>query len=532
MAGYPGLTLSEDGSRLLASFVPAPERPVLDAQSLRAEIVNAGYADWFLLDAALASLLLACQQGKECRDLVIGERRDASFALTIAADAANVWLDVTPAHGGKRIDPDAVFLALGSAGVTFGIDAAAVAAACAANASGRFEVAKAVPSVDGEDGGFELLVSDARNRSPQVNDKGLIDFRDLGDIPTVTADQPLMRRRPPTRGKPGCDVRGGVILARDGASVAFAAPLEGAYVDPADPDLLRATHSGQPVCSENGVSVENVLRVRNVNMATGNIGFDGTVVVEGEVLPGMKVNATGDIIVGSVVDGAVLKAGGDIQIGGGAIAKASIRAEGAVTVRFVESAEVYAGTTLAVEDSALQADLQANNQILIGVKNPRGKLSGGTARAMLLIQAPVFGVATGGVTQLTLGVNPVLDAAYKALLQAIETRKEEEDKLDKLAKHLVKQGDKSGMLERVNASRQAVIQAWGKLLPEREALEKQLAQIADAEVLIGVEVAGAVDLIVGKKQLRLRRSLPAGKLSLQGDQFIFTDPDGGETPFV
>lgn len=120
-----------------------------------------------------------------------------------------------------------VFLALGSAGVTFGIDAAAVAAACAANASGRFEVAMAVPSVDGEDGGFELLVSDARNRSPQVNDKGLIDFRDLGDIPTVTADQPLKWRRPPTRGKPGCDVRGGVILARDGASVGLRRPARG-----------------------------------------------------------------------------------------------------------------------------------------------------------------------------------------------------------------------------------------------------------------------------------------------------------------
>ncbi|SDH40670.1 DUF342 domain-containing protein [Propionivibrio dicarboxylicus] len=532
MAGYPGLTLSEDGSRLIASVVPVAERPALDADALRALILGAGYADWFLLDAALVSLLLACQQGRECRDLAIGERRDGSFTLEVAPDATHVWLKIEPACGGKRIDSDEVFIALGAAGVTFGIDAPAITAACAANLAGRFEVARAVPAIDGEDGSFELLVSDARNRSPQVNDKGLIDFRDLGDIPTVTADQPLMRRRPPTRGKPGCNVRGGAILARDGASVAFADHLEGAYVDPADPDLLRATYSGQPVCGEKGVSVENVLRVRNVNMATGNIGFDGTVVVEGEVLPGMKVNATGDIIVASVVDGAMLNAGGDISIGGGAIAKANIRAGGAVTVRFVESAEIYAGTTLAVEDSALQADLQANNQILVGVKNPRGKLSGGSARAMLLIQAPVLGAATGGVTQLVLGVNPVLDAEYKALLQSIETRKEEEDKLDKLAKHLVKQGDKSGMLERVNASRQSVIQAWGKLLPEREALEKQLAQIADAQVQIGVEVAGAVDLGFGKKQLRLRRSLPAGTVSLQGDQFIFTDPGGTETPLV
>ena len=36
-------------------------------------------------------------------------------------------------------------------------------------------------------------------------------------------------------------------------------------------------------------------------MATGNIAFDGTVNIEGEVLPGMKVHASGDIVVTGVV---------------------------------------------------------------------------------------------------------------------------------------------------------------------------------------------------------------------------------------
>ena len=134
----------------------------------------------------------------------------------------------------------------------------------------------------------------------------------------------------------------------------------------------------------------------------------------------------------------------------------------------------------------------------------------------------MLGSATGGVTQLLLGVNPVLDAAYRDLLQEIEKRKEEEDKLDKLVKHLAKQGDKSGMLERANASRQLAIQAWGKLLPEREALEKQLERIAEAQVVVGDEVAGAVDINFGKKVLRLRKNLPAGVLAQLDDQIVFT----------
>ncbi len=522
MTGCSGLDLLQEEGRLLATVRSVVGCPPMDMAGLRDLIAQSGYAGWALFEEALDIVLLACNEGRACERLAIGEQRDGKFSLEVADDAMQVWLDLSPACGGKPVSPDDVFVAFAVAGVIFGVDHEAINAACAANVAARVVVAKAVPAVDGEDARFELLVSDARDRSPQVNEKGLIDFRDLGDIPTVAAEQPLMRRIPATPGKAGCNVRGEEIPAQPGYNAGFSEHLLGAYVDKDDHNLLRAVFSGQPVCSMNGVNVENVLRLRNVNLATGNIGFDGTVHIEGEVLPGMKVNATGDIVVGGVVDGAILVAGGDIRIGGGAIAKASVRAEGAVTVRFVENAQIYAGTTLAIEDSALQSDLQANNQILVGLKNKHGKLAGGAARAMLLIQVPVLGSATGGVTQLLLGVNPVLDAAYRDLLQEIEKRKEEEDKLDKLVKHLAKQGDKSGMLERANASRQLAIQAWGKLLPEREALEKQLERIAEAQVVVGDEVAGAVDINFGKKVLRLRKNLPAGVLAQLDDQIVFT----------
>lgn len=118
-----------------------------------------------------------------------------------------------------------------------------------------------------------------------------------------------MRRIPATPGQLGCNVRGESIEPQPGCDRAFSDQLIGAYVDKDDANLLRAVFSGQPVCSANGVNIEHVLHLRNVNMATGNIAFDGTVQIDGEVLPGMKVNATGDIIVGDVVDGAILTRG-------------------------------------------------------------------------------------------------------------------------------------------------------------------------------------------------------------------------------
>ena len=122
-------------------------------------------------------------------------------------------------------------------------------------------------------------------------------------------------------------------------------------------------------------------------------------------------------------------------------------------MRFVENAKVTAGTTIAIDDTALQSDLQANNQILVGLKSTqRGRLAGGSARAMLLIRTPILGSATGGVTKLLLGVNPVLEAEYQALAHKIDKQREDEQNLDKLVKHLARQGDKAPLLERAKAS--------------------------------------------------------------------------------
>ena len=530
---FPGLILAQDGERLLARLTPVAERVPLDEERLRMLIEQSGFGNWVVSAEAMAKLIECHQDSGAAIDLELARASDASFSLEIAGDAMQAWASVVPACGGKPLQADDVFMALGEAGVTYGIDPEAVNAACASTVSDRVLVASGTPAVNGEDTRFDLLVAEARDRAPRVNQNGLIDFRDLGAIPSVSADEALMRRIPPTTGTAGRNVRGEVIEPVPGKAEGFADKLIGAYVARDDSNLLRAVFSGQPVCCGNAVNVEQVLRVRNVNMASGNISFDGTVNVEGEVLPGMKVHATGDIIIGGVVDGAELEAGGDIRIGGGAIAKAHVRAGGSVSVRFVENAMVTAGTTIAIEDAALQSELQANNQILVGLKSPqRGRLAGGSARAMLLIRTPILGSATGGVTKLLLGVNPVLEAEYQALVHKIDKQREDEQNLEKLVKHLTHQGDKAPLLERAKASWEQAVKAWGRLLPQRDELERQLALIAGARVEVGSAVAGAVDVTLGKKLLRMRKSYDAGVFTAEGERFIYTDQQGNSKPAV
>lgn len=528
MADYPGLVFSQEAGRLLASLQPPADHPLLDLAALRALLGDAGYAHYELHETALGTLIERYNASISEAELAIGACRDASFTLEVTADAMQAWINLVPAGGGKAVDPAQVVTALAAAGVSFGIDEAAIAALAANAAAGdRVLVASGVAAQNGENARFELLVAEARDRTPQVDEKGFIDFRELGAIPMVEAEQALMRRIPPTTGTAGRNVRGELVEPLRGRDEAFHAHLVGAYVASDDSNLLRAVFGGQPVRCGNGVSVEQVLNVRNVNMASGNIAFKGTVQVSGEVLPGMKVHATGDIVVGDVVDGAELDADGDIRVIGGIIAKARVSARGSVTARFVENAYVCAGTTIAIDDSAIQSDLQANHQIVIGAKAPqRGRLAGGSARATMLIQTPILGSPTSGVTTLALGVNPVLEAAHQALLARIAKLREEEDKLEKLVKHLAKHGDKGGVLERAKASWQQSIQAWAKLLPERDELEKQLVLIGGARVQVTVGMVGAVDMSFGKKVMRLRSTTERGVFSRDGERIVFTDAAG------
>ena len=380
MSGFPGFVFFEDAGRILVRVEAAAERPPLAVDGLHELLRGAGYGDCLLDEAALTALLIRCNAQESGFELQVGERRDGAFELAVDDDAMHAWVTLTAARGGQAVASENVFMALGEAGLLFGIDEAAVRAACAASADVRFCAARGLPAEDGENARFELLVDDTRDRVPRMNENGLIDFRELGAIPMVEAEQPLMRRVPPTRGVDGRNVRGEIVPALPGRAEPFVDGLIGAAAAPDDPNLLVALVNGQPVRSGNGVSVEQVVRFGNVNLASGNISFDGTVHVEGEIAPGMKVHATGDIIVNGVVDGAELDAGGDIQIGGGVIAQAKVRAAGSVSARFAENAQIYAGSTISIGDMALQCDLQAINRIVVGSNSPQRGVWAGHGR--------------------------------------------------------------------------------------------------------------------------------------------------------
>lgn len=523
-----GIALLEVDGQLIGRCSAAADRPPLELETLRQSLDAAGYGHWALQPNAMVALAERWHSDASAFELVLGRREDARCAVEIAADATCAWVNLSAARGGAALALADLLRALAEAGVVHGIDMATLQSACETGSTARVMAAQATAPQHGADTRFELLVTDTRDRTPKIDEHGLIDYHELGDIPNVKPGQALMRRHPPTSGVDGRNVRGETMPAIDGHDEPFSTELKGTCIADDDPNLLRSKHSGQPVHTGNAVAVEDVLRLTGVSIATGNITFDGTVEVNGDVQPGMKVHATGDIVVKGLVEGSELEAGGNISVSGGVIAHGALRAVQTAAARFVENSSIHAGTTIAITDMAVHSELEALNEVIIGTTSgQRGRLVGGVTRAMMRVRTPQLGAMSGGLTKVQVGVNPALENRHRVLVTLDERQKAEEEKLGKLFQHLSRNGDPGGMLERVRAAWKQALAVWAKTISEKTELEQQLAFTAAARIEVGVGVSGDVDIVFGKTSRRLRSSLGAGAFSVTFDgKVVFTDAAG------
>ena len=505
MQPLQGIVLTEQDDELVASCRSVDLARPIDPQALQSWIEDAGYGEWAPIAGARAALVARWSAGGEPIDLALCCREDGRATVEVSADGLIAWLDFTAARGGQPLKPEALVLLLKQSEVVFGVDASALHAACESRKDLRIEVARGEPAILGDDARFELLVNDVRTRVPKVDERGLIDYHELGDIPGVLASQDLMRRYPATPGTAGCDVLGTALPARPGRDLPFDLPFQGVTLAPDDPNLLVAEAAGQPVHRDRSVVVEKLLRLRGVSLATGNIHFVGSVEVAGDVSPGMMVEASGDNIVKGLVEGAQLRAGVSVKVQGGVIAHAEVKAAQSVAVRFVENSALHAGTTIAVETMALHSDLQALCQVLIGVETgQRRRLIGGTTRAGMRVQVRN------------------LD-----LTAAIARTRQEADKLEKVVQHLALQGDPKKLLEKVKLAWQQELRTWAGLLEDKVEFERELGQVKAAEIEVLSGFAGDTDMAFGTTVRHLRAGFGTGVFSIDDQgQVVFRASSG------
>ncbi len=277
-------------------------------------------------------------------------------------------------------------------------------------------VARGRQPVQGRDAVIEYSFDTDNHKRPAHKDDGRVDYFNIGIISFCRKGDVLARIIPEIVGENGYDVYGKLIKPRD---VKRETLKSGKNVEMSQDKLtLTALVDGHVSLADQKVSVSNVYQVKDVGVSTGNIDFEGSVIIAGNVSANFEVKAGGNVVVNGLVEGAQIIAGGDIIIAKGmnGMGRGVLRAGGNIIVKFLENAQIVSGGYLETE-AILHCTVSAGSDVRVGGR--KGILVGGHVQAANMINAKSIGTSMGVATVVEVGVDPQLKAQYDRMQKAI-----------------------------------------------------------------------------------------------------------------
>lgn len=527
-------SLNEGNGALLAHFNPDDGAPVPDPVIIRQALTNKGWGDFYLDDKAIEAFVVSCRKAEQPVDMVVGARRDGEFALTVDDDDMTAWFTLVPAQGGLPVTPADLGEALRAEGIIVGILHDEIKAAFAAGHCERLAIARGNPAQEGVPTRFESLF-DQEEEDSDEQDLERIKYADLCHLLLVKPGDRLMRRVPPVQGKSGMNIKGHPVLPQPTPDIPFRNDLKGAARDQSDPNLLVATAGGQPVSVNNGVMVNSVIEVLDVDLSTGSIEFEGTLRVGGDIKAGMKVKVTGDVIVNGTVEAAEITAGGNVAVRAGIVGHVDTRpgsnalpdttariiCEGSVQALFMEAAHIEAGKSIQINRSARQCELIAGEEIVIGKGSSKtGQIIGGRTQATLRIVTGVLGASSGVKTHVQVGFDPYLEKQIADKDLEFKRKCEEIDRVVKLLAYF-KQNPKKGeggVAEKVEATRRQLMANIDDLTAELKVLRDKVQLSEQARVEVGAEIYYGVEVRIAQQIWQAPDDMGGATIQMEGSK--------------
>ncbi|MBC7342555.1 MAG: DUF342 domain-containing protein [Clostridia bacterium] len=245
-----------------------------------------------------------------------------NFEIVVDPGALTCRVRVFPGGGGEGPPPplslEELARALSARGITWGIDWDAVRQAAAATGEEEVVVARGKPPSPGEDARVEVLFPEEERIEVLPEGSEAVDFRERFRLVTVSPGAVLARLHPACPGTPGTDVYGRPVPPPRVRELKL---LAGRGVELAEGGLEAvAAAGGRPVAvRRRGMVRVDVLpsltHLGDVDMASGNIVFDGDAHILGDVREGMRVSVGGRLTVAGSVDRAVVSAAASSRLG-------------------------------------------------------------------------------------------------------------------------------------------------------------------------------------------------------------------------
>jgi uncharacterized protein (DUF342 family) len=525
--------------------------------SIHEIIENSEYKDLYVDNgniknaiAELNSVLKPLQANKSGREISyqVLERRDATISISIDKDEMSASAEISTALGGKHLTAKAILNSAQQSGVTKGftkeqlLKLAHQAAKEPAGSIVNGEIAHGKEAINGKDSKIKWLVQSAQDRilRPKAREDGSVDMRDLGDIICVKVGDPLAKKIMLTEGVKGFTVTGSPLEPAPGEDITLQAG-EGTTISPKNDQILISTLIGLPRVIDNGMEVDSVYRIKNVDISTGHIKFEGSVIIDGDICEGMKVTATGDITIGGFVESASLEAGGDITIGSGIIGRKQdteelsiddikmsvyIRAKGKVFAKYCQYAEILCHS-LRIENQMMHSIIDVEEILWLGSdEKANGKLIAGYMKVGKSVHAGIIGATAGSTTiiNFTKKVNLI-----KEHLEDIEARfKIDSDKSTELQvavnklKKLPTDKVNPEMLSKLISTYKYHTHRMGEILNEKEVFEEKLQEyMTNVFVEATEKLYHSVQVIVGDFQDKTRREYGPTKVNYKERKIHF-----------
>lgn len=487
--------VNESGNRLIARFKPGPQVVPISVEAARHMIAEAGYSeeDFPLYEDRLNDLSRGIEQRRSF-EIEIGGPIDAEVHVYVTPDQTIAGVEIIPALG-KGLPPsrESFDATLQKNRIFRGVDTQLIDQLFSTQGIQNitqpccYLIAFGQKPKDGKDGELIPLVKEMSERRPKVlkGTKDQVDFRELGDFPVLPEETPLFRITEPVPGEDGFSVSGKPLKAYHGKEKKFKLDPS-VRADYADRHTYVSTIKGMPVFTDQGVHVENILKLDEVNLGSGNIRFDGSVQVKQGVNPGMLLEATGDIKIGGLVDNATVISGGNIEIGGGVIGlkspslsadqptkeNAVVRAKGNIKARFIQDAWVESNASIMAQKLIMHSRLWASDSVKL---SGAGQLVGGHVLATDYIEAGQLGTLASVPTLLEVGP---LDAVRDEMSKVQQKLKEgmEQAKQLKALIHRIREEKRRispEKKEQILKARETISNAMAALEQRRHELEQE-----------------------------------------------------------
>ncbi|PCG18970.1 FapA family protein [Brachyspira sp. G79] len=261
------------------------------------------------------------------------------------------------------------------------------------------------------------------------SEDGAIDFKERGFIHNIEANVQIAHFMEEKPSLDGLDIYDVIMEAHYDEDPCYKLG-KNVKVDE-DGITIRSAIRGILSNHNNTLSVSTVAEIDKVDLSTGNIEVNGSLIIKDNVAPGFSIKTEGDILVRGNIEDAEIECAGNLIVSGGIIggANSKIHVNGKLSSQFIRNATIICKGDL-LSNQLVNAEIACNDRVII--LEGKGVIIGGNVKALNGVWAKSIGSMSESKTTITVGRDAEADAEFKNIVTTVKTNKEEISKIKSL----------------------------------------------------------------------------------------------------